>query len=404
MKQIGNFRHTLAASYIGYITQAIVNNFTPLLFVTFNSAFNISMLKICSLITVNFMIQLCVDLLSTFITDKIGYRIAASFAHFSAFTGFILLGTLPYIMSDSYTAILISTVFLAVGGGTCEVVISPIVEACPTDKKSASMSLLHSFYCWGQVLVVVLSTLYFVISGISNWRYLSYIWGIIPLFNGFYFLFVPINKLVSEEKKLPIKKLLGNKVFYVFLLLMLCSGASELAMSQWASAFAEMGLNISKTVGDLIGPTMFAIFMGISRVLYAVKCEKIELSNYIMISGILCVICYLTAAVSNVSIISLAACALTGFTVGIMWPGVYSLAAAKIPAGGTSMFALLALAGDLGCSVGPNVVGIASDKFGGNFHIGFAAATLFPLILVLGIIILRKNKVTVNEKQAEEYS
>lgn len=404
MKQIGNFRHTLAASYIGYITQAIVNNFTPLLFVTFNSAFNISMLKICSLITVNFMIQLCVDLLSTFITDKIGYRIAASFAHFSAFTGFILLGTLPYIMSDSYAAILISTVFLAVGGGTCEVVISPIVEACPTDKKSASMSLLHSFYCWGQVLVVVLSTLYFVISGISNWRYLSYIWGIIPLFNGFYFLFVPINKLVSEEKKLPIKKLLGNKVFYVFLLLMLCSGASELAMSQWASAFAEMGLNISKTVGDLIGPTMFAIFMGISRVLYAVKCEKIELSNYIMISGILCVICYLTAAVSNVSIISLAACALTGFTVGIMWPGVYSLAAAKIPAGGTSMFALLALAGDLGCSVGPNVVGIASDKCGGNFHIGFAAATLFPLILVLGIIILRKNKVTVNEKQAEEYN
>lgn len=402
MKKIGNFKHTLAASYIGYITQAIVNNFTPLLFVTFNNTFNISMLKICSLITVNFMIQLCVDLLSTFITDKIGYRIAASFAHFSAFTGFILLGTLPYIMTDSYAAILISTIFLAVGGGTCEVIISPIVEACPTDKKSASMSLLHSFYCWGQVLVVILSTLYFLIFDITNWRYISYIWGIIPLFNGFYFLFVPINKLVSEDNKLPLKKLFKNKLFYVFLVLMLCAGASELAISQWASAFAEVGLSISKTAGDLIGPTMFAVFMGISRVLYALKCEKIELSNYIMISGILCVICYLTAAVSNISIISLIACALTGFTVGIMWPGVYSLASAKIPAGGTSMFALLALAGDLGCTTGPNVVGIASDKFGGNFRIGFASATLFPLILVLGIIILRKNKVTVNEKQVEE--
>ncbi len=402
MKQIGNFRHTLAASYIGYITQAIVNNFTPLLFVTFNNTFNISMLKICSLITVNFMIQLCVDLLSTFITDKIGYRAAASFAHFSAFTGFVLLGTLPYIMTDSYTAILISTVFLAVGGGTCEVIISPIVEACPTDKKSASMSLLHSFYCWGQVLVVLISTLYFATFGILNWRYLSFIWGIIPLFNGFYFLFVPINKLVNEEEKLPLKKLFSNKLFYVFLLLMLCSGASELAMSQWASAFAEVGLNISKTVGDLIGPTMFAVFMGISRVLYAIKCEKIELSNYIMISGIFCIICYIIAAVSKISIISLAACALTGFTVGIMWPGVYSLAAAKIPTGGTSMFALLALAGDLGCTTGPNVVGIVSDKSGCNFHIGFAAAAMFPLILVSGIIILRKNKVTFNEKQIKE--
>lgn len=402
MKKISNFRHTLAASYIGYITQAIVNNFTPLLFVTFNNTFNISMLKICSLITVNFMIQLGVDLLSTFITDKIGYRIAASFAHFSAFFGFVLLGTLPYYMENSYAAILIATVFLAVGGGTCEVVISPIVEACPTDKKSASMSLLHSFYCWGQVLVVLISTLFFVIADVSNWRYLSFIWSLIPLFNAIYFIFVPINTLVSNEEKIPVKKLFKNKLFFVFLLLMLCSGASELAMSQWASAFAEVGLNITKTTGDLVGPTMFAVFMGISRVLYAVKSEKIELSKFIMLSGIFCVLCYITVAISDNPFIALTACALTGFTVGIMWPGVYSLAAAKIPKGGTSMFALLALAGDLGCSTGPNIVGILSDKFGGNFKTGFAFAAVFPLILFAGIIILRKNKVTVNEKQAEE--
>ncbi len=400
MKTKLSYRHTLRASYIGYITQAVVNNFSPLLFVMFNSAFGLSMLRISSLITVNFSIQLLIDLASAFFIDRLGSKRSAVTAHFSAFIGMLLLGILPAVWSNKYFALLIPTAFNAVGGGLCEVVVSPIVEACPTDNKSGNMSLLHSFYCWGQLGVILVSTLFFRLAGYNRWNILAVLLSFIPLFNAFYFMLVPVNSLTSDGEKLGIGNLLKMKIIYIFLLMMVCAGASEIAMSQWASAFAESGLHVNKTVGDLIGPAMFAAFMGISRVFHAHFSEKLNLGRFIMLCSALCFACYMTAAFSKSAFIALAACAVTGFSVGIMWPGVYSLAAAKIKNGGMAMFSLLALAGDFGCISGPSLVGLVSSSFGNDFRRGFLFSSVFPLALIFGVILLRK--VISNERQDEK--
>lgn len=382
----------MAASYFGYITQAIVNNFAPLLFVTFQNTFEISLEKIGYLVTVNFCLQLFVDFVAAKFVDKIGYRVCIVAAHVFSGAGLILMGVLPFVFHDPYWGLIVSIMCYAVGGGLIEVLISPIVEACPTDEKSAAMSLLHSFYCWGHVAVILITTLFFETAGIENWRLLACLWAIIPLANAVYFCFVPINTLVSAEDSVPVKQLFKSKLFWIFVLLMICSGASEQGMSQWSSAFAEMGLNVSKTMGDLLGPCMFAVMMGVSRVFYAAFSAKLNLTKFIAGSCVLCVAGYLIASFSPIPVLALVGCGLCGLSVGILWPGVFSLAAEKMPAGGTAMFAFLALAGDLGCSSGPTLVGIVSGVFNDNLKIGFLAAIVFPVALIIGIIMLRRAR------------
>lgn len=382
----------MAASCFGYITQAIVNNFAPLLFVTFQNTFEISLEKIGYLVTVNFCLQLIVDFIAAKVVDKIGYRICIVAAHIFSGAGLMLMGVLPFVLPDPYTGLILSIMCYAIGGGLIEVLISPIVEACPTDEKSAAMSLLHSFYCWGHVGVILLTTLFFVTAGIENWRILSAIWAVIPFANAVYFCFVPINQLVAAEDSVPMKKLFKSKLFWIFILLMICSGASEQGMSQWSSAFAETGLNVSKTMGDLLGPCMFAVMMGISRVFYSAFSSKLNLVKFITGSCILCVAGYLIASFSPIPVLALVGCGICGLSVGILWPGVFSLAAEKAPTGGTAMFALLALAGDLGCSSGPTLVGVVSGAFNDNLKIGFIAAIVFPVALIAGIIMLRRTK------------
>ena len=382
----------MAASYLGYITQAIVNNFAPLLFVTFQKSFDISLEKIGYLVTVNFCIQLFVDFIAAKFVDKIGYRISIVAAHLFAGTGLILMGVLPFAFADPYMGLICAIVFYSIGGGLIEVLISPIVEACPTDKKSAAMSLLHSFYCWGHVAVILLTTLFFVTAGIDNWRILSALWAVIPLANAVYFCFVPINTLVDCEKSAPIKELFKSKLFWILILLMICSGASEQGMSQWSSAFAETGLKVSKTLGDLLGPCMFAVMMGVSRVFYAAFSGRLKLMKFISVSCVFCVIGYLVSALSPVSALALVGCGICGLSVGILWPGVFSLAAERAPTGGTAMFAFLALAGDLGCSSGPTLVGIVSSAFNDNLRAGFLAAIAFPVALIIGIMMLKRSK------------
>lgn len=382
----------MAASYLGYITQAIVNNFAPLLFVTFQKSFDISLEKIGYLVTVNFCIQLFVDFIAAKFVDKIGYRISIVAAHLFAGTGLILMGVLPFAFADQYMGLICAIVFYSIGGGLIEVLISPIVEACPTDKKSAAMSLLHSFYCWGHVAVILLTTLFFVTAGIDNWRILSALWAVIPLANAVYFCFVPINTLVDCEKSAPIKELFKSKLFWILILLMICSGASEQGMSQWSSAFAETGLKVSKTLGDLLGPCMFAVMMGVSRVFYAAFSGRLKLMKFISVSCVFCVIGYLVSALSPVPALALVGCRICGLSVGILWPGVFSLAAERAPTGGTAMFALLALAGDLGCSSGPTLVGIVSSAFNDNLRAGFLAAIAFPVALIIGIMMLKRTK------------
>lgn len=386
-----NYKHTFYASYAGYFVQAIINNFIPLLFLTFQNSFNLSYDKISLLIVINFGVQLCVDFLSAYFIDKIGYRISVIAAHFFATLGLAGLSIFPFIMNP-YTGIILSIIIYAIGSGLIEVIISPLVEACPSDSKAGAMSLLHSFYCWGQMCVVLFSTLFFNLAGISNWRLLSLLWACVPLFNGAYFCLVPIPKVLSENKGMGIKNLFKTKLFYILAIVMLCSGASELAMSQWASAFAESGLGVSKTFGDLLGPCLFAVLMGSARVFYSKFSDKLPLSKVMTASAMLCVSSYLVAGLSPVPMVSLLACAVCGFSVGVMWPGTFSLAAEKIPTGGTAMFALLALFGDTGCATGPALVGRMTTLFGDDLGKGLLFAAVFPIVMIVCVARMKKTK------------
>ena len=378
-----NFKHTIFASYTGYFVQAIINNFAPLLFLTFQNSFGFSYRQISLLIVINFAIQLVIDLCSAGFIGKIGYRKCIIAAHFLAASGLLCLGFLPFVLPNAYVAVVISILIYATGSGLIEVIISPLVEACPTDNKSASMSLLHSFYCWGQMSVVALSTLFFAVIGIEHWRILSVLWAIVPLINAFYLMLVPFPKMLDEFHGIGIKALFKTKMFLICAVIMFCAGACELAMSQWASAFAESALHVNKTMGDLLGPCMFAILMGTSRVLYAKLSEKISLKKFMLCSAILCVISYLLTSLSPLPLLSLIGCGLCGFSVGVMWPGTFSLSTKQIPNGGTAMFALLALFGDLGCSTGPAAVGFMTGFFGDDLSKGMIFAVIFPIILIL---------------------
>lgn len=385
------YQRTIYACFLGYIVQAIVNNFVPLLFLTFESTYQVPLSKITLLITFNFGIQLLVDLLSAGFVDKIGYRVCIVAAHIFTALGLLGLAILPELLPNAYIGLLISVTIYALGGGLLEVLVSPIVESCPTKNKEKTMSLLHSFYCWGHVGVVLLSTLFFKIFGIDNWKILTCIWISIPIANAFLFSKVPIAPLVKDgETGLSISALFKNKVFWLLMLMMLCAGASEQAVSQWASTFAERGLGVSKTVGDLAGPMTFAILMGSARAFYGKFGDKINLDKFMIGSGVLCTLSYLCISLSPSPFFSLVGCGICGLSVGIMWPGSFSKASAAIKNGGTAMFALLALAGDLGCSGGPSLVGYISSLASDNLKKGIFCAIIFPILLIAGILLLKK--------------
>lgn len=387
------YRKTITACFVGYIVQAIVNNFVPLLFLTFQRTYGIPLSQITLLVTFNFGIQLLVDLLSVGFVDKIGYRASMVIAHVMAAAGLILLTILPEVLSSPFAGILIAVMIYAIGGGLLEVLVSPVVEACPSDNKEKAMSMLHSFYCWGHVGVVLLSTLFFSVFGISNWKVLAAVWSLIPLYNAFVFAKVPMAELIEEgEEGLRLRDLFCMKIFWILLIMMICAGASEQAVSQWASTFAEKGLGISKTAGDLAGPMAFAVLMGTSRAFYGKYGDRIQLDKFMIFSSGLCILSYLGIALLPIPLLSLAACAICGLSVGIMWPGSFSKAAAALPKGGTAMFALLALGGDVGCSGGPTVVGMVSSLLEDNLKMGILAGIVFPVLLLLGIVLCGKIK------------
>ena len=388
-----NYNHTIYASYIGYITQAIVNNFVPLLFLTFRETFGLSLNQVAFLTTMNFGVQLVTDMIAAKYVDRLGYRRCIMAAHAFAAAGLVGLAVFPFILPSAYAGIIVSIFLYAIGGGLLEVLVSPIVEACPTEKKEAAMSLLHSFYCWGHVFVVLLSTVYFVVVGIEHWRYLALLWALIPLANFFFFGKVPLQVLVEEGESMSIRQLCKNGMFWILFMLMFCSGSSEQGMSQWASAFAESGLKVSKTIGDLAGPCMFAVLMGTSRVVSAKLSEKVSIVKLMVGSGGLCVASYLIASLTGNPVLGLVGCGLCGLSVGVMWPGTFSLAAKGLPKGGTAMFALLALAGDVGCSGGPTFVGMVADAFNEDLKKGILAAIVFPIMLIIGVgLFLLKRK------------
>lgn len=389
------YNKTVAACFVGYIVQAVVNNFVPLLFLTFQRTYHIPLSRITLLVTLNFGIQLLVDLLSVGFVDKIGYRASMVAAHILSAAGLVLLTVLPEVTASPFTGILASVTIYAAGGGLLEVIVSPVMEACPSDNKETAMSMLHSFYCWGHVGVVLFSTLFFQVAGTENWKVLAAIWAILPLANAVAFTRVPMDVLFEDAKAgLSLKELFGIRLFWILMIMMICAGASEQAVSQWASAFAEKGLGISKTAGDLAGPMAFAVLMGAARAFYGKCGERINLDRFMIYSSGLCILSYLGISLLPVPQLSLVACAFCGLSVGIMWPGTFSKAAAAIPKGGTAMFALLALGGDIGCAGGPTAVGLVSGALGDNLKMGILAGIVFPGLLLAGIIFCRKERKT----------
>jgi len=406
------YKHTFIACCTGYVVQAIINNFSPLLYAAFSADLGISLSKISLLIALNFTIQICMDFAGTLFVDKIGYRKSVVAANFFAIVGLLSLSILPRIMTDKFLAIMISTILSAIGGGLLEVVVSPIVEAIPSGKSGFSMNFLHSFYCWGHAGVIIISTLFFGLFSVGSWYILAALWCIVPIFSGILFILSPINSLGTEKTKSSIKYLFSRKQFWLLMVVMLAAGSSELGMSQWASFFAERGLNISKTLGDLLGPCAFAITMGLSRLLFGLFGSKLKIQNWITASFVLCVISYLISALAANPFVSLVGCAICGISVAILWPGSYTLGAEMLPHGGTPMFALFALAGDVGCAAGPALIGLVSDAVadsgvnimpsiitGGletvGIKMGILLATIFPLVAIIAcsfIIKLAKSK------------
>lgn len=389
---------TIKAAFLGYVVQSIVNNFLPLLFIQMQSEFKMPLSKITLFITTNFIIQLLVDLLSTPLIEKIGYRVSMIISNACVITALTLLTILPTCMSDPFIGILISVLIYAIGGGLQEVLVSPIVEACPTKNKEAAMSLLHSFYSWGHVSVVLLSTIFFKFVGISNWRILALLWCIVPLTDLILFTFVPIAKLESDinGETLSFGVLFKNKVFWIMVIMMVCAGASEQGVNQWSSAFAEKGLGVSKEVGDLLGQMLFAFCMGTSRAIYGKIGERIELKKFMKVSTFLCILAYSIIIFVPDPTITLLACGLAGFSVGIFWPGTFSIASSGIRNGGTLMFALLALAGDLGCASGPTLAGAVMSLTNGNMRLGIGFAIIFPITMGIMLFISGKKRNTIS--------
>ena len=387
-----DYKKTKIACYLGFITQAIAANFAPLLFLTFHNTYQISLGRIALIPTCFFFTQLLVDLFCAKFVDRIGYRICVVASEICAATGLIGLAVLPDLLPSPFGGILISVILYAIGSGLIEVLCSPIIEACPFENKEATMSLLHSFYCWGSVGTILISTLFFLLFGTEHWNWLAVLWALIPAVNIYNFATCPIEYLVEDGNGMRIGKLFQKPLFWLFVCLMVCSGASELAMAQWASTYAEAALGLSKAVGDLTGPCLFAVMMGISRIIFGKYGEKLDLMKFMTASGLLCVICYLLTSLSANPLIGLSGCILCGFSVGIMWPGTISLSSKKFPAGGTAMFALLAMAGDLGGSIGPGIVGSITQNTGGNIRIGMRTGLVFPIVLLLMLFLLRIKK------------
>lgn len=383
-----NYRRTLIACYFGFITQAICANFAPLLFTTFHTEYGISLGKIGMISMVFYFTQLVIDSFCAKFVDRIGYRTCVVASEILSAAGLAGLAFLPEIMPDPFAGILICSIIYAMGSGLIEVLVSPIVEACPFENKESVMSLLHSFYCWGSVGVIAGSTLFFSIFGVSHWKVLAVVWALVPLWNTFNFISCPIEKLVEEGESMTITGLIKERVFWILCILMICAGASEIAMAQWASAFAESALGVSKTVGDIAGPCAFAVLMGISRTIYGKYGDKMDLKKFMVASGVLCLACYLLAGLSSVPVLGLIGCAVCGFSVGIMWPGSISISSKTLPRGGTAMFAMLALAGDMGGTAGPAIVGMISQNAGENLKAGVLSGIVFPIILILCVAAL----------------
>lgn len=390
-----SYKHTVASCLIGAFCQAIICNFPSLLFITFSITYGIPLGQLTLMITVNFAVQLLTDLVASIVADKIGYRPCLVASHLCSAAGLVLMVTLPEII-PGVGGFIVAAVAFGIGGGLVEVLVSPAIEACPLKNKTKMMSFLHSCYCWGVVTVVIISSVFFALAGTENWKIMALIWAAVPFFNGLYLCIVPMYSLPKAEAeeiggKKP-RSIFTVGLFWVFFTMMLCSGAGEQAVCQWSSTFIEAGLGVDKTTGDLIGVCGFALTMGIGRVLYGKFSDRLPKKAVLMMCALLSVGNYLLIALAPIPALGLVGCVLCGMTVGVFWPATLSVAAENLPYTTTATFGFLALAGDIGCTAGPTLVGVAQDAFGGNFSIAILMATIFPVALFIAAASIRFKK------------
>lgn len=381
---------TKLACYVAYVVQAIVNNFLPILFIVLQDTYGLTYEELARILVFNFVTQMVTDFSAPKILSFTGYRGASVLAHVSASFGLVLLGVLPQVMSNTYLAIIISMVITAFGSGLIEVILSPMMEMLPTSNKAGNMAIMHSFYCWGQAFTIIATTLMVGLLGFKGWMWIPIVWAVIPFINIFAFTKVPIVEPEKDEKKDSFFTLMKDSRFILFLVMMLCAGASEITMAQWASMFAQQSLGVSKAIGDLAGPCAFAIFMGAGRIWYAKVSQKVSFYKTVIVLNILCFLCYVIVGVCNVASVSLICCALCGFTVSIFWPGTYSAGAKIFTNGGAVMFSAFAMLGDIGCSLGPWILGITADLYGLNW--GFLTSAIFPVLMIISVILLMRTK------------
>lgn len=362
------FRLTLMAARMGFFTQALVNNLAPVFFVLFRVLYGFSYLQVGILAALNFTLQLFADITSPNLISRFGYRKCAMTAQALCAVGLILMPGLCILTGGVYISFIIPVLIYSYGAGMIEVLASPIVEAIPDLPENTKMSMLHSFYSWGQMTCVALTTLALHFIGYERWFLIPVLWSAIPIFGIILFSRARLDMADMAEKESEKGGRLFCRSFVLMLIIMTCAGASEIAMSEWSSLFAEEALGVSKVAGDLFGPCMFALFMGMGRMCHAKFGERLNLSRLIKACSLLCVICYVGAALLRPAAASLIFCALTGLSVSLMWPGALSLAAARNN-GGARMYGLLAAFGDIGCIIGPVVTSSVSEFADGNERI-----------------------------------
>ena len=385
-----SYTHTKISCYLGYTSQAISFSIPPLFFAIFNTRLNMSLSQIAFVIFMCFIIQLIVDAVAVKYVDRIGYRKSMIAGQITAASGLLFLGILPEFMENSYLGFFIAAVFYSIGCGITEVIVSPIIEYLPTKNKAAEMSLLHSSYSWGTVIAILATSFLLVLFGRVNWFVIPVLWALIPFYNIYLCFKVPFPDTIKEHERTRIKDILLNPMFITAMIVMACAGASEHVIFQWASYFAEIGLNLPKVTGDLIGPCMFGVLSGMARLWFGKYGNKKNLSGALVISGMLCTGCYICIVFSPVPLISVIACGVCGLATGLMWPGTLSLTSQILPKGGTAMFGLLAMAGDLGISCGTWLTGTLGELY--NLKFGFTVSLIFPIILLIGLFVIFKNR------------
>ncbi len=384
------YKHTIRACYAGTFTMSLVSNLTPLLFVILMDSFGLTFEQVGRLTLVNFMTQIAADLVFSKPVDKWGVRPFVAGGHFLCTIGLVLFALAPmYAPHNTYIWFMVSTVLFSCGGGLLELLLSPIVQAIPGDEKARAMSMLHSFYAWGFILVVVLTTTALGVFGSANWPLIMITWAILPLATGIAFLKVPLAPQVSEEQRTRTGVLLSSAFFVVVVLGIAAGGAAEVSMSQWISAFTERALGLSKQMGDLVGVCMFALFLGIGRASYGKWGGKTDVTTLMLWGAVGSVLCFLGAALIPNPILAMACCAANGLCVSLLWPGSIVTAAARFPLAGASMFAILAAGGDVGAAFGPWAVGAVADVVPSGLRGGLLVGTIYPAIMVVCMLVVR---------------